>query len=232
MKTIKTIIAILGCLSAPSIIVAQTYSLTASYLNVDVGSDGILKSVARVTGEPSYGDGLDEGPGLSIEFGTAPIDGISLGLEYIHFDTEASASVNASALEAIVINSFLGTTLQAGASGLKEVYATHTFMFNLAYDIEIGDKLAAYLGAGAGFSRINQKLSVSNPGLNGSIDDSDTVFAYQLKAGLRYALNEAWSVQGGVRHLDYDDFEFSYNGITLYGDGVATAVEFGLSYAY
>jgi len=232
MKTIKTIIAILGCLSAPSIIVAQTYSLTASYLNVDAGSDGILKSVARVTGEPSYGDGLDEGPGLSIEFGTAPIDGLSLGLEYIHFDTEASVSGNVSAQEANDINSFLGTTLQAGASGLKEDYTTHTLMFNLAYDIEIGDQLAAYLGAGAGFSRINQELSVSNPGLNGSIGDSDTVFTYQFKAGLRYALSEAWSVQSGVRFLDYDDFEFSYEGIPFVGKGDATAFEFGVSYAY
>jgi len=232
MKTIKTIIAILGCLSVPSIIVAQTHSLTASYLYIDAGSDGFLKSIARVTGDPSYGDELDKGPGLSIEWRTAPVSGISFGLEYIYFGTEASVNGNLSAQAANSINNFLNTNLLAGASGLKEEYATHTFMFNLAYDIELGDRLAAYLGAGVGFSRMNQELSLSNPGLNGSIDDSDTVFTYQLKAGLRYALNEAWSVQGGVRLLDYDDFEFSYDGVTLLGEADATAFEFGVSYAY
>lgn len=108
----------------------------------------------------------------------------------------------------------------------------HTFLYNVAYDVEIGGKLAAYLGAGLGFSYLNQELSVSNPGSNVSIDDSDTVFAYQLKAGLRYAINEAWGVQGGVRYLNYDDFKFSYEDLTLSGDGDATAFEFGVSYAY
>ena len=83
MKALKSIIIILGCLLVPSIIVAQTHSITASYLNVDAGSNGLLNSVARATGEPSYGDDLDEAPGFSIEWRTLPIDGISFGLEYI-----------------------------------------------------------------------------------------------------------------------------------------------------
>jgi opacity protein-like surface antigen len=227
----KTIIAILAYLSFSTIIVAQTSSLTASYLHIDAGSDGILKYIAKETGEPSYGDELDKAPGLSIEWRTAPIDGISFGLEYIYFDTGASVSGDADSDDANDLNSFFDG-FQEGASEFKEEYTTHTFLLNVAYDVEICGKLAAYLGAGLGFSYLNQELSVSNPGLNGSLDDSDTVFAYQLKAGLRYAINEAWSVQGGVRYLDYDDFEFSYEGITLLGDGDATAFEFGVSYAY
>jgi len=232
MKTMKTLIVILGCLSVPSLIVAQTHSLTASYLYIDAGSDGLLNSIAKATGEPSYGDDLDKAPGLSIEWRTLPVDGISFGLEYLYFDTEASVSGNASVQDANDINSILGTTLQAGVTELKEEYTAHTFLLNVAYDVEIGGKLAAYLGAGVGFSRINQELSLSNPGLSGSVDDSDTVFAYQFKAGLRYAINEAWSVQAGVRYLDYDDFEFSYDGVIISGDGDATAIEFGLSYVY
>ena len=232
MKALKSIIAISGCLLVPSIIVAQTHSLTASYLNVDAGSNGLLNSIAKATGEPSYGDDLDKGSGLSIEWRTAPVDGISFGLEYLYFDTEASVSGNLSAQEANDINTFLGSTLEVGASSLKEEYTTHTYLFNVAYDVEIGANLAAYLGAGVGITHLNQELSVSNPGLNGSVDDSDTVFAYQLKAGLRYALSEAWSVQSGVRFLDYSDFEFSYEGVKVSGGGDATAFEFGLSYAY
>lgn len=229
----KCIIAILACLSVSSVVIAQTFSLTASYLHIDAGSDGALKYLAKETGEPSYGDELDKAPGLSIELRTVPIDGISFGLEYIYFDTEASVSGNVEQEDADELNLFFAEDpFVAGASELKEEYTAHTFMLNVAYDVEIGDKLVAYLGAGVGFSHLNQEFSVSNPGINGSHDDSDAVFAYQLKAGLRYALNEAWSVQGGVRYIDYDDFEFSHDGITLVGDGDATAFEFGLSYAY
>lgn len=229
----KTIIAILAYLSFSTIIVAQTSSLTASYLHIDAGSDGVLKYIAKETGEPSYGDELDKGPGLSIEWRTAPINGTSFGLEYIYFDTGASVSGDADSGDASDLNSlFDDSRFQEGATELKEEYTSHTFLLNVAYDVEIGGKLAAYLGAGLGFSKLNQELSISNPGLSGALDDSDTVFAYQLKAGLRYAINEAWSVQGGVRYLDYDDFEFSYEGIAIMGDGDATAFEFGVSYAY
>ena len=228
----KTIIAILGSLSLCSTIVAQNESLTASYLHIDAGSDGFLQMLARETGDPSFGDKLDEGPGLSIEWRNAYTNGTSFGLEYIYFGTEASISGEASAQLANDVNSILDSTFQAGATEIKEEYATHTFMFNVAYDIEIGDKLAAYLGAGVGISFLNQEISVSNPGGKGSADDLDTVYTYQLRAGLRYALNEVWSVQGGVRYLGYDDFEFSYDGVTLLGEADATAFEFGVSYAY
>ena len=229
----KTIIAFLAYLSFSTVIVAQTSSLTASYLHIDAGSDGVLKYIANVTGDPSYGDELDKAPVLSIEWRTAPIDGISFGLEYIYFDTEASVSGDVNSKEVSDLKSFFDDgRFQEGASELKEEYTTHTFLYNVAYDVEIGGKLAAYLGAGLGFSYLNQELSVSNPGLSDSHDDSDTVFAYQLKAGLRYAINESWSVQGGVRYLNYDDFEFSYEGITFSGDGDATAFEVGVSYAY
>ena len=232
MKALKSIIVISGCLLVPSIIVAQTHSLTASYLNVDAGSNGLLNSIAKATGEPSYGDDLDKGLGFSIEWRTAPVDGISFGLEYFHFDTEASVGGDATAQDAIDLSDFFDETFQVGATKFKEEYTTHTYLFNVAYDVEIGANLAAYLGAGVGITHLNQELSVSNPGLNGSIDDSDTVFAYQFKAGLRYALSEAWSVQTGVRFLDYSDFEFSYEGVKVSGGGDATAYEFGLSYAY
>ena len=233
MKSIKSIIVSLGCLLVPSIIVAQTESITASYLNVDAGSNGLLNQLARETGEPGYGDDLEEAPGFSIEWCTLPIDGISFGLEYIYFSTEASVGGNADAADANDFNNYFSTTsFQAGATTISEEYATHSYLFNFAYDVEMGSRLNAYVAAGAGLTHISGEASVSNPGLSRSYDDSDTVFAYQLKAGLRFALNEAWSVQGGVRYLDYKDFEFSYDGVPIIGRGDVTAFEFGLSYAY
>jgi opacity protein-like surface antigen len=235
MKTINTIFIILGGLLAPSIIIAQTYgySLTASYLNVDAGSNGLLNQLARETGEPAYGDDLEEAPGFSIEWRTLPTDGISFGLEYIYFSTEASVSGNAEPVDVIDLNNYFDTTIfQGGATTISEEYTAHSYLFNFAYDVAMGSRLNAYFAAGVGLSHISGEASISNPGVSGSVDDSDTVFAYQLKAGLRYALNEAWSVQGGLRYLDYEDFEFSYDGVRVTGEGDVTAFEFGLSYAY
>ena len=233
MKTINTIFIFLVGLLAPSIITAQTHSLTASYLNVDAGSNGLLNQLARETGEPSYGDDLEEAPGFSIEWRTLPIDGISFGLEYIYFSTEASVSGIADAVDVIDFNNYFDTTIfQEGASTISEEYTAQSFLFNFAYDVAMGSRLNAYVAAGAGLSHISGEASISNPGVSGSFDDSDTVFAYQFKAGLRFALNEAWSVQGGIRYLDYEDFEFSYDGDSVAGEGDVTAFEFGLSYAY
>ena len=233
MKTINTIFIFLVGLLVPSIITAQTHSLTASYLNVDAGSNGLLNQLARETGEPSYGDDLEEAPGFSIEWRTLPIDGISFGLEYIYFSTEASISGIADAVDVSDFNNYFGTTIfQEGASTISEEYTAQSFLFNFAYDVAMGSRLNAYVAAGAGLSHISGEASISNPGVSGSFDDSDTVFAYQFKAGLRFALNEAWSVQGGLRYLDYEDFEFSYDGDSVAGEGDVTAFEFGLSYAY
>ena len=231
MKLINTILVILCCLSVPSIIVAQTYSLTASYLNVDTESNGLLNAVERATGLP-VGDDLNEAPAFSIEWRTIPIDGISFGLEYIHISTEAAFNFNAGAQDAIDVNNILGTTFQGGATTIGEEYTAHSYLLNFAYDAEMGSRLNAYVAAGLGFGHINLDVRLSNPGLSGSVDDSDTVFAYQFKAGLRYALNEALSVQGGIRFLDYQDFDFSYRGVGVTSDADATAFEFGLSYAY
>lgn len=233
MKTINTIFIFLVGLLAPSIIIAQTHSLTASYLNVDAGSNGLLNQLARETGEPAYGDDLEEAPGFSIEWRTLPIDGISFGLEYIYFSTEASVSGNAEAGDVIDLNNYFDTTIfQEGVTTISEEYTAQSFLFNFAYDVAMGSRLNAYVAAGAGLSHISGEASISNPGVSGSFDDSDTVFAYQFKAGLRFALNEAWSVQGGIRYLDYEDFEFSYDGDSVAGEGDVTAFEFGLSYAY
>ena len=231
MKLTNTILLILGCLSVPSVIFAQNFSLTASYLYVDTESNGLLNTVESATGLP-VGDDLDEAPGFSIEWRTLPIDGISFGLEYIYINTEAAFNFNAGAQDAIDVNNLLGTTFQGGATTIGEEYTAHSYLFNFAYDVEVGSRLNAYVAAGLGLGYINLDVRLSNPGLSGSFDDSDTVFAYQFKAGLRYALNEAWSVQGGIRFLDYQDFDFSYRGVGVTTDADATAYEFGLSYAY
>lgn len=68
-----------------------------------------------------------------------------------------------------------------------------SFMLNAGYDIDLGDKWKAVLGAGLGVDRVNFT--------DGVIDDDEWKFAYQGLIGLRYELSENVQVQVNYRYL-------------------------------
>jgi opacity protein-like surface antigen len=223
-KNIITLLALVTIFS--STIFAESYNLSSSLLYVYVDADSSIEANTNIDAD------LDDAPGLSIEWSSEPIDGISFGLEYIYFGTEADISGIINNDDASLLNSLTGGTFQAGNSKIKEEYKAHTAMVNIAYNIALSDQSIAYIGAGVGFCHFNQELSISNPGEKGSIDDSDITYAYQLKAGVRYALNDAWAVNGGLRYIGFGDPEFSYGDVDLSGDVSALAIELGLSYTF
>src|SRR5205823_3953453 len=67
------------------------------------------------------------------------------------------------------------------SSGREEKYGA---MANVLFDLDVGSPyLYPYIGAGAGYARINQRES--SP-FTGVISDSDNGFAYQAIAGLSF----------------------------------------------
>lgn len=76
------------------------------------------------------------------------------------------------------------------------------FMINGYYDIDTGSKLTPYVGAGIGYAKIKGKLSV----LGESYSEDDNNFAWQVGAGVGYALNDKVSLDAGYRYVDYGDF--------------------------
>lgn len=78
-------------------------------------------------------------------------------------------------------------------------------MINAYYDINTGTRWMPYVGAGAGMSEV----SLDVPSL--VLDDDDTVFAWNLMAGVGYAPealpNTVWSI--GYRYFATSDPEFS-----------------------
>ena len=75
-------------------------------------------------------------------------------------------------------------------------------MINGYYDIDTGSKLTPYVGAGIGYAKIKGKLSV----LGESYSADDNNFAWQVGAGVGYALNDKVSLDAGYRYVDYGDF--------------------------
>ena len=217
-------------MSASSALFAQSYSSSSSYLYVYVDAD----NDSAIESNLGYDADLDDGPGLSIEWRTAPIDGISYSLEYIYFGTEADVSGILDSDDALVMNILTDGTefIDGNPAEVKEEYTVHSALLNLAYNIELSDESTAYIGAGIGFSYFNQEFSASTVGAKYTYDDSDTVFTYQFKAGVRYALNEAWAVNGGLRYIGFGDPEFSYGDVDISGGVSALALELGLSYTF
>ena len=82
----------------------------------------------------------------------------------------------------------------AGASGDVDVY---NYMANLYYDFDFGQRtpLVPYVMGGLG------ALTETGAG------DNDTVFAYQVGAGLSMPLDNKWMVTAGYRFLDSSDFD-------------------------
>lgn len=72
-----------------------------------------------------------------------------------------------------------------GTSPIDGDLSVVSLMASLYYDVDLGLGLKPYVGGGVGLSRISIATSSSGRQLT---DDDDTVFAYQLGAGLAYRL--------------------------------------------
>ena len=75
----------------------------------------------------------------------------------------------------------------AGASRPQDVdgaFSMIAFMVNMDYDFDMGSPWKPYVGGGLGFASIS--LDTESASGRSLVDDSDTVFAYQVGAGIGY----------------------------------------------
>ncbi len=93
---------------------------------------------------------------------------------------------------AVLIPGFADLNAQQQAGALNALRGTRelegdlrslTLMANLYYDFDLGLDFKPYVGGGIGLSRVSVEGSVSG---RKTVDDDDTVMAYQLGAGLGY----------------------------------------------
>ncbi|MBN9319863.1 MAG: porin family protein, partial [Caulobacterales bacterium] len=99
-----------------------------------------------------------------------------------------------------------------------------TLMANLIYDFAPGATLNPFVGIGMGvnrgkfdvvgqFGQVPGTITAANPAIqNVTIDDDDTVFAYQALAGLSWKATEKLNVDVTYRYLDGDEFTFKSVG--------------------
>ncbi|WP_066960198.1 outer membrane protein [Microbulbifer sp. Q7] len=83
-------------------------------------------------------------------------------------------------------------------------FSTDYLFFNVFYDFDASWTLKPYIGAGIGNAWVDVEYNPSGVGI---IDDDDSVFAYQVMAGLNYWCSEQLSFFGGLRWRQTDDIE-------------------------
>jgi len=98
-------------------------------------------------------------------------------------------------------------------------FATVALMLNGYFDIPTGSKWRPYLGGGIGFANVSYNDIVLRGAL--VVNDDDTVFAYQAKAGISYAFSPRWDGTLGYRYFGTNNADFvDTTGFPFSADGV------------
>lgn len=191
---------------------ARAADYEGAYISLGAGWNVLLDSDTRspvgVTNEIDFDDGFAGTGAVGYATGTGWRGELEVG--YRDNDVDAISGVGAAA-------PFTGD------------FSTWSIMGNLLYDFNTGWALTPYLGAGVGMARI----SADNVGtvLTTSINESDSVIAYQGIAGLSYALTPRLDLDLSYRFFGTDDPDFeSRAGVTGEGEYHSHTLLAGLRY--
>lgn len=126
------------------------------------------------------------------------------------------------------VNDITGTGAAAPIDGDMNVYA---LMADAIYGIPTGTKFTPYVGAGAGIARVQAKNIGTT--LATTVDDDDTVFAYQGILGVEYAISPNLFAGLDYRYFRTADTSFTSAASTkVDGDYENHTVTVGLRYLF
>jgi len=157
---------------------------------------------------------FDGGWAIAGEGGWMHDSGLRLGLELTYsgddVDTHKNVNVAGTVIDGVDAAVLTGSPEQLGATvgqvvadGKGDITSTGLFL-NAYYDFNRSNTFYPYVGLGIGFMNVNVKFNPSDIGI---IDDDETKFAYQLKAGLAYRIAEQFDVYGEYAFRGTDDIK-------------------------
>ena len=184
-------------------------------LGVSMATDTTLSVSGVEFAEISFDPGLNIGGAFGYDYGKGRIE-FEIAYRGWDMDTFTIPGVVAG----VVIPGCPCSGTQPGdASALS-------FMVNGYYDFHSADSpLAPYLGAGIGFASINADLGLG-------ADESATVFAYQLMAGIGYDINPTTVLTVGYRYFGTTDPEFVSLGIPINATIAANEFNVGVRFGF
>ena len=202
------------------------------YVGIEAGGTAALDADYESQGDPTAaaGDppgGLLELPGILILLPTAGTDPSITPGEDVRFESEYDDGFNVGLTVGVAYpsglrpeaalryreNDFESLDLMQGFGGANGEtvpadgrFTSSSLMGNVWFDFIKHAVVSPYVGAGIGVARVSiDDLAVAD---QSSIDDDDTVFAYQAGAGLTFALTELAKLSLDYRYFATDDPEF------------------------
>lgn len=161
---------------------------------------------------------VDSGAGVNLALGWR-MDALRFEVEYAYasHDVDSHSNVVAAGIPlgsedaGVLVSGAPGnlgiSVADLVADGQGEFTADYLF-FNAFYDFDAGWALNPYIGVGLGNAWVDVDYSPSDVSI---IDDDDSVFAYQVMAGLNYQCSEQLDFFGGLRWRQTDDLEVNAN---------------------
>ena len=157
---------------------------------------------------------FDGGIALSAEAGLMYNSGFRSGIELTFsnadVDSHSGVTLGGTTIDGVDAAVLTGSRNKSGASvgqvvadGRGDISSYGVFA-NLYYDFNKNGMIEPYLGVGIGFMSVDVDYSPSNVGI---IDDSDKVFAYQLKAGATYNISSNFGIYGEYAYRASEDIE-------------------------
>ena len=177
---------------------AQTYVSVFGGINLyneaDI-TDKFLVAGVQATGEGSLD--TDRGHVVGFTIGKR-FDNISVELELSHRENDLD-DFDFDTISAV------GTTLalNLGNIPLEGTHSSRSALINAWVDLPMGN-IRPYFGGGLGVTDVNLEIDTIS-GATSNFDESDTVMAFQLGAGLKFAVSDNVSLDLGYRFFGADD---------------------------
>ena len=141
----------------------------------------------------------------------------TVGYDFGYFRVEGEAAYRKNDIGEIIINDE-----KTQSSG--DVTST-TFMLNGYFDFENKTKFTPFVGAGIGYNHVKNDGTARYGGSTTvTYDDTDTVLAYQLTAGVAWEVTDAFVLDLSYRYLSADDIEVA--GTSNWGFTVEDKIDY------
>ncbi|TKB28064.1 porin family protein [Desulfopila sp. IMCC35006] len=202
----KTYLVMTGCL----MLAAASPALAADGLYM-----GFEGGASFLNDADFVGTGQSTGLSYTTEYDTGYVIGGFLGYQYQYMRIEAELAYRQNDLDDLsnVTVANVGTVPSFAAAGIGISGETNAFsaMVNGYLDIHNSSPFTPSIMAGIGFANVElNDVSFSSPSVTlSAVDEDDTVFAWQVGAGLSYAFNEMVSLSIDYRYFATSDPQFA-----------------------
>jgi opacity protein-like surface antigen len=177
--------------AATFVFTASAYSADGVYISADVGMALAEDADMGVEGDPFE---------LSTEFDSGLAVTGAIGYRLGSFRMEAEVGYQENDLDE-------WSAFGVGVPLKGDMNAT-SFLANGYYDFANSSRFTPFVTAGIGMANVEiNDLAIPGSGLQPTSDD-DTVFAWQVGAGVSYAVNANFDLEVKYRYFMTDDLEF------------------------